>query len=174
MCNIYIPCSIGPSSTVYTNEGIGTFVQDQYVCGIVVPHTGPVCVWYCGAPYRTSMCVVLWCPIQDQYVCGIVVSHTGPVCVWYCGAPYRTSMCVVLWCPIQDQYVFIHDAILEAVTCGDTQIDSGNLRAKLNKMQKKDQSGKTELELQFAVSPLITTTLTLPSYITMYVRSWIR
>ena len=80
-------------------------IQDQYVCGIVVPHTGPVCVWYCGVPYRTSMCVVLWCPIQDQYVCGIVVPHTGPVCVWYCGVPYRTSMCVVLWCPIQDQYV---------------------------------------------------------------------
>ena len=74
-------------------------------------------------------------------------------------------MCVVLWCPIQDQYVFIHDAILEAVTCGDTQIESGDLRAKLNKMKKKNQSGKTELELQFAVSPLITTTLTLPSHI---------
>ena len=50
-------------------------IQDQYVCGIVVPHTGPVCVWYCGTPYRTSMCVVLWYPIQDQYMCGIVVPH---------------------------------------------------------------------------------------------------
>ena len=48
--------------------------------------------------------------------------------------------------------MFIHDAILEAVTCGDTQIDSGNLRAKLNKLLRKDRSGKTELELQFAVS----------------------
>ena len=48
--------------------------------------------------------------------------------------------------------MFIHDAILEAVTCGDTQIDSGNLRAKLNKLQRKDWSGKTELELQFTVS----------------------
>ena len=87
-------------------------------------------------------------------MCGIVVPHTGPVCVWYCGAPYRTS-----------SYVFIHDAILEAVICGDTQIESGDLRAKLNKIQKKNQSGKTELELQFAVSPLITTTRTLPSHI---------
>ena len=52
----------------------------------------------------------------------------------------------------QGQYVFIHDAILEAVTCGDTQIDSRNLRAKLNKLQRKDRSGKTELELQFTVS----------------------
>ena len=59
---------------------------------------------------------------------------------------------------IQDQYAFIHDAILEAVTCGDTQIESDDLRPKLNKMQKKNQSDKTELELQFTVSPLINTT----------------
>ena len=69
-------------------------------------------------------------------------------------AAYRVCVCVcVCVCGYyQDQYIFIHDAILEAVTCGDTQIESGNLRAKLNKLQKKDQSGKTELELQFAVS----------------------
>jgi protein tyrosine phosphatase len=47
--------------------------------------------------------------------------------------------------------VLIHDAILEAVTCGDTQIESGNLRTQLNKLQRKDQLGKTGLELQFAV-----------------------
>ena len=38
------------------------------------------------------------------------------------------------------------------MTCGDTQIDAGNLRATLNKLQKRDQSGMTELDLQFAVS----------------------
>ena len=48
--------------------------------------------------------------------------------------------------------MLIHDAILEAVTCGDTQIESGNLRAKLNKLQRKDPLGKTEIALQFAVS----------------------
>ena len=75
---------------------------------------------------------------------------------------------------IQDQYVFIHDAILEAVTCGDTQVESGDLRAKLNKMQKKNQSGKTELELQFAVSSPSIPPLTLQSYIAIYVRYWTR
>ena len=69
---------------------------------------------------------------------------------------------------IQDQYAFIHDAILEAVTCGDTQIESSDLRAKLNKIWKKNQSGKTELELQFTVSPLINTTSNTP-YIAIYV-----
>ena len=52
----------------------------------------------------------------------------------------------------QDQYVFIHDAILEAVTCGDTHIEANDLEDKLKKLQMKDQSGKTKLELQFAVS----------------------
>ena len=63
------------------------------------------------------------------------------VCVCVCGV-----------CVLQDQYIFIHDAILESVTCGDTQIISGDLRTTLNKLQRQDQSGKTEIELQFAVS----------------------
>ena len=70
--------------------------------------------------------------------------------------------------------MFIHDAILEAVTCGDTQVESGDLRAKLNKMQKKNQLGKTELELQFAVSSPSILPLTLQSHIAIYVRSWTR
>ena len=55
----------------------------------------------------------------------------------------------------QDQYIFIHDAILESVTCGDTQIDAGNLRTSMSKLLKKSHSGMTELELQFAVSTFI-------------------
>ena len=52
----------------------------------------------------------------------------------------------------QDQYVFIHDAILESMTCGDTQIEAGNLRRKLKQLQTRDESGRTGLDLQFAVS----------------------
>ena len=48
--------------------------------------------------------------------------------------------------------MFIHDAILESMTCGDTQIEAGNLRRKLRKLQTRDESGRTELDLQFAVS----------------------
>ena len=36
----------------------------------------------------------------------------------------------------QDQYVFIHDAILEQIMCGDTEIDTGNFRVKVNNMYK--------------------------------------
>ena len=37
----------------------------------------------------------------------------------------------------QDQYIFLHDAILESVTCGDTQITSGNLRRTINTLGDK-------------------------------------
>ena len=58
-------------------------------------------------------------------------------------------------CPLshqQDQYIFIHDAVLESVTCGDTQIVASNLRVIMRKMRDRNQSGKTEFEQQFSVS----------------------
>ena len=36
--------------------------------------------------------------------------------------------------------MFIHDALLEIVTCGDTQISAADLRATLNKMETKNHS----------------------------------
>ena len=54
----------------------------------------------------------------------------------------------------QDQYIFIHDAILESVTCGDTEIKAADLRRKLVKLKTRDQSGLTALDLQFAVSDI--------------------
>ena len=35
---------------------------------------------------------------------------------------------------VQEQFTFIHDAILESVTCGDTQISATNLRMNIAKM----------------------------------------
>ena len=51
----------------------------------------------------------------------------------------------------QDHYVFIHDAILESLTCGDTEIEVGNLRNKLKELQTRTGSGSTRLHFQFAV-----------------------
>ena len=55
----------------------------------------------------------------------------------------------------QDQYIFIHDVVLESVTCGDTQIDAGNLRTNLDKLLRTKQSENTEMDIQFAVSTAI-------------------
>ena len=54
----------------------------------------------------------------------------------------------------QDQYIFIHDAVLESVTCGDTEIKAADLRRKLVKLKTRDQSRLTALGLQFAVSDI--------------------
>ena len=53
---------------------------------------------------------------------------------------------------IQDQYMFIHDAILESITCGNTQISTANLQIRVNKLKQRD--GDTNLsgyEQQFKV-----------------------
>ena len=38
------------------------------------------------------------------------------------------------------------------MTCGDTQIEVGNLRGKLQQLQTRTGSGRTALDFQFAVS----------------------
>ena len=49
--------------------------------------------------------------------------------------------------------MFIHDAILEQVTCGDTQISAGQLRSAVQNLTKIDQlTFKTGLQTQFEVS----------------------
>ncbi|XP_064386419.1 uncharacterized protein LOC135334961 isoform X2 [Halichondria panicea] len=52
----------------------------------------------------------------------------------------------------QDQYVFIHDAILESVTCGDTQISAADLRRQIQKMSSV-APGKaiTDFQYQFQI-----------------------
>ncbi|XP_064386154.1 uncharacterized protein LOC135334773 isoform X2 [Halichondria panicea] len=48
----------------------------------------------------------------------------------------------------QNQYVFIHDAILESMTCGDTQISAGDLRRQIQKMSLVPP-GKTISDFQY-------------------------
>ena len=44
--------------------------------------------------------------------------------------------------------MFIHDAILESVTCGDTQISAGDLRRQIQKMSLVSP-GKTISDFQY-------------------------
>ena len=54
---------------------------------------------------------------------------------------------------LQEQYVFLHDAILESVICGDTQVNAADLRHIMHKYTKADVStGLTKFESQFNVS----------------------
>ena len=51
--------------------------------------------------------------------------------------------------------MFIHDAILESVTCGDTQIAATNMRISVAKMKKKDNQNQPRgFQYQFRVHNL--------------------
>ena len=57
----------------------------------------------------------------------------------------------------QDQYIFIHDAILESVTCGDTQISAGDLRRQMQKLSQTAQGQKcTGFQYQFQILEQVT------------------
>ncbi len=45
-------------------------------------------------------------------------------------------------CSFVPQYVFIHDALNELVTCGETEITANNLRAKFNHLSKQILHGE--------------------------------
>ena len=74
----------------------------------------------------------------DRYVCPLKTLHLH-------------FQCILTLFFFQDQYIFIHDAILESVTCGDTEIEAGDLRKRLAQLKTIDESGRTGLDLQFAV-----------------------
>lgn len=53
----------------------------------------------------------------------------------------------------QEQYTFCHDAILESVQCGNTQIYAHDLRITLARMVEVDKESKvTRFESEFKVS----------------------
>ena len=48
--------------------------------------------------------------------------------------------------------MFIHDAVLESLTCGDTQILASGLSSAIKKLKEKDsETGRTGFETQFHV-----------------------
>ena len=53
--------------------------------------------------------------------------------------------------PTQDQYVFIHDAVLESLTCGDTQIPASELSSAIEKLKEDRETGRTGFDTQFHV-----------------------
>lgn len=67
---------------------------------------------------------------------------------------------------IQDQYGFIHDAVLESLICGETQIPAQNLPKAMKQLESIDpKSGKSGYEVQFEVCMIVTThVLTLIQY----------
>jgi hypothetical protein len=54
----------------------------------------------------------------------------------------------------EDQYIFIHEALLEAATCGNTEVPARNLYAHIQKLSQPPAGETvTAMELEFKVSP---------------------
>ena len=93
--------------------------------------------------------------MSDVSYGGTFVVYTFSFQICYTLSKWRCVFhCFFLF--FQDQYIFIHDAILESVTCGDTEIEAGDLRKRLAQLKTRDESGRSGLDLQFAVRLLLT------------------
>lgn len=52
----------------------------------------------------------------------------------------------------EDQYIFIHDALLEAVVCGNTEVPARNLHAHIQKLMHTELGDNiTGMEIEFKV-----------------------
>ncbi|XP_032454535.1 tyrosine-protein phosphatase Lar isoform X4 [Nasonia vitripennis] len=49
----------------------------------------------------------------------------------------------------EDQYIFIHDALLEAVICGNTEVPARNLHSHIQKLMQPEIDNITGMELEF-------------------------
>ena len=60
--------------------------------------------------------------------------------------------CPCVCCMCQAQYMFIHDALEELITCGETSIQASHLRERINTLNEVDpNTAATGFEEQFAV-----------------------
>ena len=48
--------------------------------------------------------------------------------------------------------MFVHEALLEAIRCGNTEIPASDLRTTMNELEETDTAGENEYQKQFLVS----------------------
>lgn len=69
----------------------------------------------------------------------------------------------------EDQYIFIHEALLEAATCGNTEVPARNLYAHIQKLtQPPPGETVTAMELEFKVTYKHTPQYYLRHYVTTF------
>ena len=93
----------------------------------------------------------------------VVCAHSNRLMKCYSSIMYIHTT----YCGLQEQYIFIHDAVLEAVTCGDTQITARDLREAIQQLDQRDPlTHTTGFENQFKASVTLQITFVhnMPAY----------
>ncbi|XP_064386119.1 sushi, von Willebrand factor type A, EGF and pentraxin domain-containing protein 1-like isoform X4 [Halichondria panicea] len=103
------------------------------------PSRGPLLV-HCSAGVGRTGTYIALDNVLDQIAAEDIIDISGTI--------VRARNQRMKMVQTQDQYVFIHDAILESVTCGDTQISAGDLRRQIQKMSSV-APGKTVSDFQY-------------------------
>ncbi|CAB4018698.1 partial [Paramuricea clavata] len=66
----------------------------------------------------------------------------------------------------EEQYVFCHDALLESILCGNTQMAAHNLRIEMNKLRQRDATTKlTGFESEFKILNKVSPSLPKESFV---------
>ncbi|XP_076849182.1 receptor-type tyrosine-protein phosphatase delta isoform X12 [Brachyhypopomus gauderio] len=105
------------------------------------PDAGPMVV-HCSAGVGRTGCFIVIDAMLERIKYEKTVDIYGHVTLMRAQRNYMVQT--------EDQYVFIHDALLEAVTCGNTEVPARNLYAYIQKLtQLEVGENVTGMELEF-------------------------
>ncbi|XP_048851587.1 receptor-type tyrosine-protein phosphatase delta-like isoform X9 [Brienomyrus brachyistius] len=105
------------------------------------PDAGPMVV-HCSAGVGRTGCFIVIDAMLERIKHEKTVDIYGHVTLMRAQRNYMVQT--------EDQYVFIHDALLEAVTCGNTEVPARNLYAYIQKLtQIESGENVTGMELEF-------------------------
>lgn len=104
------------------------------------PDAGPI-ISHCSAGIgRTGAFIVIDCMLER-------LRYENTVDIFGCVTSLRAQRSYMV--QTEDQYVFIHDAVLDAVNSGSTEVPAGKLIQHLPQLRVADMHGMSGIEMEF-------------------------
>ncbi|XP_011315054.1 tyrosine-protein phosphatase Lar isoform X2 [Fopius arisanus] len=105
-----------------------------------MPDSGPLVV-HCSAGVGRTGCFIVIDSMLERIKHEKMIDIYGHVT---CLRAQRNYMVQT-----EDQYIFIHDALFEAVICGNTEVPARNLHSHIQKLMQPELDNITSMELEF-------------------------